>query len=251
MKKILLTITCGLFVLGSFAQNGFKILQPSKTDPSVNTDVTGTSIIFEGSSELNMDNGDEPMKVILNIVNNDGAPIKTLVKRSYQNNLGSTNNQFCWEMCYAITTALSPDTITINGGDTLKNTFYTHFWANGNEGDYTIRYTFFEADNESNENYVDITYRAKKTVSIKNNEAAVSVKVYPNPATDFINIEYNALEDGKISLFDITGKKITEQVLKASNKISQLEISQLNSGIYFYTVVSNNKTIATKKIVKQ
>lgn len=250
MKKFVLTFLGGFFVLSATAQGTFKVLQHDKTNPAVTTDVTGTTVVLEGSSDLNMLNGDEPMKIAFSILNSSGNPIKTIAKRQYQNNQIGTDNQFCWVSCYATTTSVSPDTIEIGANDTLKNTFYTHFWANGNEGDYTIRYIFFEADNESNENYIDITYRAKKTIGIKN-EATASVKVYPNPVSDILSVEYTATEDGKFALFDITGKKITENILKSTSKLHQIDFSNLNSGVYFYTIVSNNKTIATKKLIKQ
>lgn len=250
MKKFVLTTLGGFAILSAIAQGNFHVLQHDKTNPAVTTDVTGTAVILEGSSDLNMLNGDEPMKIAFSILNSTGNPVKTIVKREYQNNQIGTDNQFCWVSCYATTTSVSPDTIEIDANDTLKNTFYTHFWANGNEGDYTIRYTFFEADNEANENYIDITYRAKKTVSIKN-ETEVVVKVYPNPVSDILSVEYTATDDGKFALFDITGKKITESTLKSTSKSHQIDLSSLNSGVYFYTIVSNNKTVSTKKLIKQ
>ncbi len=70
------------------------------------------------------------------------------------------------------------------------------------------------------------------------------VSVYPNPTTDFVNINSNSPLD-KIELLSVTGKKLN--VYDNTNKI---DISSLNRGVYFLKVYSENRFIS-KKIIKQ
>jgi bilirubin oxidase len=75
---------------------------------------------------------------------------------------------------------------------------------------------------------------------------AESVRVFPNPSSDFVTIETsksNSIQG--ISLFDVGGKEI-KSFLDANKRIN---ISQLNSGLYFLTV-KTPKGYVVKKLIK-
>lgn len=68
-----------------------------------------------------------------------------------------------------------------------------------------------------------------------------SFKIYPNPATDEINIKSTVVID-KMELYNVLGKK----VMQSSNS-KALNVESLNSGIYVLKVFNRGKS-ATKKI---
>lgn len=72
------------------------------------------------------------------------------------------------------------------------------------------------------------------------------INIYPNPTKDFINIK---LEKGvskfKASLYNASG----QMLLSTENK-SSINISNLNTGIYFLTIQPENGKAITKKIIK-
>ena len=72
-------------------------------------------------------------------------------------------------------------------------------------------------------------------------------EIYPNPAKNIINIHTNLNESFKINLTDINGKKILEKVFSGYD--NQLNINNLDSGIYFITLITN-KLSKTYKIIK-
>lgn len=74
-----------------------------------------------------------------------------------------------------------------------------------------------------------------------------NVKIYPNPANDFINIESNVNEITEVALYDILGKKVLSQNKLTNNR---LDISNLTRGVYFIKINSNGNSI-TKKIIKE
>lgn len=82
------------------------------------------------------------------------------------------------------------------------------------------------------------------------NCSKVSVVVYPNPASDFINIFITGVDNNLINakLFNNTGQTMINK--KLQNGISQLNISNLPSGIYHLRII-NNKGIENIKIVKK
>ena len=77
--------------------------------------------------------------------------------------------------------------------------------------------------------------------------SASNVKVYPNPANNFINIESNVMEITEVALYDILGKKVLSQNKLVNNR---LDISSLTKGVYFMKISANENSI-TKKIIKK
>ena len=74
------------------------------------------------------------------------------------------------------------------------------------------------------------------------------VTVYPNPTTDFINVSFNNNESSKIEIYNQLGQVLITEIVPASGK--QINISSLNSGVYFLRATVGNKT-AIKKLIKE
>ena len=73
------------------------------------------------------------------------------------------------------------------------------------------------------------------------------IKIYPNPATEnTLNITTD--RDLNVSVFDILGKQILKD--NVSNNNTNIDISSLNSGIYFVKLSSDEGTI-TRKFIKK
>ena len=69
-----------------------------------------------------------------------------------------------------------------------------------------------------------------------------SISIYPNPASEFINVKTSA-QINRIELFDITGKKVLATTQKENIKINHLPI-----GVYLLKVYSARGSF-TKKVV--
>lgn len=72
----------------------------------------------------------------------------------------------------------------------------------------------------------------------------LQVSVYPNPASEYINIT-TTLELTKVELFDLLGKRVFD-----TGKTSQIGISHLQKGIYLLKVHTTNGMLI-KKIIKK
>lgn len=72
-----------------------------------------------------------------------------------------------------------------------------------------------------------------------------SIKIYPNPASDFITIESNTTVITSISVYDILGKNVLSQNELINNR---LNVSMLNNGVYFLKINADGN-IVTKKII--
>ena len=71
-----------------------------------------------------------------------------------------------------------------------------------------------------------------------------TLKLYPNPATDTIHISAKVALSS-LALYDVYGKL----VLKKETDSKSLDVSQLNSGIYFLEVSSNSEKVVKKVII--
>lgn len=81
------------------------------------------------------------------------------------------------------------------------------------------------------------------TLDIENFELLNSLNVYPNPSSEYINIE-SKLELNKISLHNILGEKVLE-----SMQTKHINVRELSAGIYFLNLFVNNQNIGTKKVI--
>jgi len=76
----------------------------------------------------------------------------------------------------------------------------------------------------------------------------IGVSIYPNPVNEILNISCNEQNVDRITIFDITGRKIIDKT--DISKIEHVDMSGFNEGIYFVSIY-NNKNIYTSKIVKR
>lgn len=79
-----------------------------------------------------------------------------------------------------------------------------------------------------------------------------NLQIFPNPATDILNIKSNG--DQYISeaiLYNQLGKIVRHKKGLNHSKTNQLDISALNQGIYFIRVVRQDGTIINNKIIKK
>jgi hypothetical protein len=166
----------------------------------------------------------------------------------------------------AIPSQQTPDTggfPYFNGG---YNTFNYTCLASGNsvnglqiECDSTVRFGYLNrkkfADSTASVivNYLNIHQNLNllldcgltTTVKESENIIANSIKIFPNPARDVLQLAINDIhENYKTIIFSTVG----EVVLEASNQ-NKLNVSKLAGGLYFVNVVLDNRTIWRSKII--
>jgi hypothetical protein len=82
---------------------------------------------------------------------------------------------------------------------------------------------------------------------------ADAIKLYPNPASTKIFIEYslNPNETGQLSIYDILGRRLHSIHLSASLNRMELPIASYANGIYSYKYDINGKKAASGKFIKE
>jgi hypothetical protein len=74
------------------------------------------------------------------------------------------------------------------------------------------------------------------------------ISVYPNPASDYININLNGVSADKMEICDITGKVISSQII--STEHSQTNIKNLKPGLYLLKIYNKYQNVTTLRFVK-
>ena len=129
------------------------------------------------------------------------------------------------------------------------NILGTYVWPN-----YYIGYT-----HDSEVNYLKNWIRNRldwmdsqlllKTGSDKTNQ--VAIKLYPNPVSEKLFIEYkgNSLLD--IGLYNLTGSLVLQRISSPSENLTELNISQLHTGFYIIKIKDGTKVLYSERILKK
>ena len=78
----------------------------------------------------------------------------------------------------------------------------------------------------------------------------VNINVYPNPAKDYINVDFDTknFSKGEIHLFDMQGKLVKKAKLK-TQKGNRVDISSLKAGSYSYNIILNGNAFGGMIII--
>lgn len=120
----------------------------------------------------------------------------------------------------------------------------------------TLRYVFFDVNNPSDSAYLDVHFEMDQqspttcavTTSIDSKiDENLSLQIYPNPTSSSVKIKTRNNEQiDQLNLLNITG-----QTIKSFNPLlRKLDVSDINTGIYFVQVTTINKTITQKLTIQ-
>jgi hypothetical protein len=172
------------------------------------------------------------------------------VKRYRVQTLGGTSTDyFCWSICHTPVVSEDPDFVTI-APSTFSDAFYGDFVPNGQTGDAIVLYTFFDHNNPSDSVQLKVVYNVTPT-GISALEAKNNFQLFPNPANDVIRVKYAFDTNADLIIYDITGKIVRKETLFAGQSDFTLNIADLNSGVYFYSVSNGRELVGVKKLIKK
>lgn len=85
----------------------------------------------------------------------------------------------------------------------------------------------------------------------ENIEAVVTVKVFPNPASDVLNIRFESPVEGgmEIILLDSNGRLVKRDVIEDQMSEKQLNLQDVPGGVY-YLRLNKGKLVNVYKVVK-
>lgn len=245
MKKLLLSLITIIFVSSFLSGQSFKILDKQGVDLTSDT-VYLWGDVNTASLELHIDIkntsaslADMKLKIVPN----------WLITNSYYN--------YCLGLsCFSLAGSqpeIPPVTIPIKADSSYRETLLDCF-PNGQLGESSLTYVFFNAANTSDTAFVTVIYNTTpvgiKNVDLKENAIG---NIYPNPAQSLATLNYNLEgynQNAKVVLYDMLGNNVKEFDLIGNNqgKIS-INTNEMPNGVYFYALRSSNKTVATRRLI--
>lgn len=120
-------------------------------------------------------------------------------------------------------------------------------------GTYVVRYKVYNTANTADSASVTMIYyvtpTAIATVDAKN---FVMGNALPNPATNNSTIKYEfpaVPASASIKIFNTMGTPVKEIRLEGQEGKANIDASSLAEGMYFYSLIVNNKPVSTKKLL--
>lgn len=266
MKKILLSLIAICMVGMSFGQS-LRLI-----DPKSMLDVTGDTILLT-LDKVSLDADFLPPTVKVYVKNISNNSMSVYLKRYELNPIvDSTSSYFCWgATCLgAAKTGNQPirfgeptDTTIVSAGDTNKtlasyyepNNYYTGTPFNKlyMYGDMGFRYVVYDRNNPSDSASVVIVYNIIRTVGVNEiSKINYDLNVGPNPAKDQINITYNIKENfnqQQLEVYNLLGNLVKVENLVNKSGQMNLNVSDLSSGIYFYSLRLDGISTESQKLV--
>lgn len=124
-------------------------------------------------------------------------------------------------------------------GDSISGETNQNFTAITN-GDYAVIV-------EQN-SCIDTSACVSIIVTSMNNIDKNELSVFPNPASDKLYINYSSKITSQIDIMDVTGKKIIS--LMQNHSSAEINISNLEQGVYFIQITSTDNNRITKRFIK-
>lgn len=187
-------------------------------------------------------------------IKNIGSSTVNVLCARYEYGTSSTwcafdSTYYCWDLCYPADRDTSVGGWMIAPGATDKN-FSGHAYSgtNGATCMDSVLYTFWVETNPSDRVSVVLKFSSTPTFSVAE-ESLQTSKAYPNPAKNFFYVELNKQPKANTTLevYNLLGSKVISRPLY--NQKVEVNVANLNSGIYVYTISENGQAVETKKIV--
>jgi len=112
--------------------------------------------------------------------------------------------------------------------------------------------TPFAASSADFGTFYSFNFTTVNTLSVPQvNKVIFGLDVFPNPASDLINVAYSSNEDkSRIELFDIQGRKLDYQSLTEKMGTTVFNLGAYPAGIYFIKYLAGEDVIV-RKVIKQ
>ena len=100
-------------------------------------------------------------------------------------------------------------------------------------------------------NYV-LCVRGNPSLSLNNTEPHTSIKITPNPSSDFVSISFPSYTaSARIEIADALGKVVVNKEIVINSNEYLLDTEGISEGIYYLTVINGNQKNAFKIVKKK
>jgi hypothetical protein len=239
MKKSILIVLSVIFC--------FSLLNAQHLQIYYNSNLMSNGATITKTGDVN-----ELIVVKLSVKNTTVDTIAVKAKKIENSLVFNSENYFCYAGgCYTPQTYISPGSTKIPG-NTTDTSFSADYSSMGTPGTSTITYVFFNISNTSDSICLKVNFTTAVGVN-ENNKSIVTVsEAFPNPASNQVRFNFNLNNQhgqAKISIRNILGACIAELPIQNNETNVMYNTSNLIDGIYFYSLVIDDKTYSSKKLI--
>jgi len=92
---------------------------------------------------------------------------------------------------------------------------------------------------------------AEDVLGNETNLLASEIKIYPNPASDFVNISFaNSLENISVVIYDQLGREVIYKEFVSVTSEEQISLESITAGIYYVQIISEASKMTKKLLIK-
>jgi len=230
MKKTLLIFVAVLIAAAGFAQ--------SLVVTSLSTQISGDpNNLLQGFATVQ---------------NVSAVPVDVSVAKVGNNLASGHHSSFCWGIiCVDTATLVSPVPETIGPGAS-NSTFYSDLQPSGMVGTSMVDYRFYVDANPSDNASISFTFDATVTgIAELLASGVVLTNPFPNPANTFTQMgcNLNGAKNAKIVVYNMLGSVVREIKVADKQNLVKISTADLKNGLYLYSLINNDKVIASKKLL--
>lgn len=225
---------------GSFAQSNITV-----TD-GMGHNITNDTVTIAGTS------GEVEVIAEHYYVHNIGSTtIDIKCKRQEVSIVDGSTAALCWMVCSAYyAKGAQPNLLAPGGAYTSApndsvDLFKLHYQSNGNVGTSLYKVIFFNQAVASDTAVLWVKFDI--ALGMKELAKTYSLNAYPNPANSMVTIDAGNTSNGYIRIMDVLGN--TVKTLPVNTNTMRVNTSDLKEGVYFYSLIDNNKAVITRRLV--
>ncbi|HRH37839.1 MAG TPA: T9SS type A sorting domain-containing protein [Flavobacteriales bacterium] len=223
------------------------------TDEGGNT-VNNTTMVLFGSVD------DVELSANITATKNGNTSANVNVRRYEITVVPSTQNFFCWGVCYDYFNAgdypLFPGTsdaiLHMEPGQSLSN-FHGYHRSAGHTGVSTYRYVWFNIANPTDTAWVDLQFVITPVGVEEITAVQPKLDVFPTPAiAQDVQVDYvldRSTAGAKLVVYTMLGETMGKPMNIGSQGRVILRTAEWTSGIYFANIERDGRIIASRRIV--
>jgi hypothetical protein len=117
-----------------------------------------------------------------------------------------------------------------------------------NQGIYHVSYLEPDHDVDTGERGMFLNYVVPDIVSVEDTAAAPGIEVFPNPATDQLNIKFAKKSDYSVRMVDVLGNAVLESEIKSLDE-AKINTGKLAKGFYILEIIDASERKSIRKVI--
>lgn len=129
-----------------------------------------------------------------------------------------------------------------------------YIFHNEKFGTAIYKYTFTDDNDRSGNNTASIYVKwiLTNVTSIEENELKNKFSIYPNPVEGQTTINFEKAlnyKNQRVEIYNILGEKVSETILNAGVQKININVNNLESGVYFVNILAEGVRVGSKKMI--